>query len=531
MKISLMTRFLLLPVCLFSAAMSEAGEIAGRVLVAVGEVSAIRQAQEVRLTTGSSVESGDRIVTGADSNAQIRFSDESIVALRPKTEFSIDDYHFAGKNEASGKGFFSLAKGGFRTLTGAIGKLNREAYRVKTQTATIGIRGTHYNALLCQQQSCVGDDGQPSPDGLYGGVFDGRIGLDNQAGSREFGRDEFFFVADANTLPIRLIAPPSFLRDKLEGQIRSRSGSAPSSSQGAKDSAVKAENAATTTSDSTVLDSSYVAAENLGEKGSSSVVSPQVKAVTIVSNGHDLNTNKDEGGIAGPYGTSFRMQTGPGNTLIGYQSSYPSGNTFSASLGTATVLEAGSNVLAGNLNWGRWSGAGSHVDMNFGFPVSMDGPNLHYIYGDPATNLPTSGIVSYKPTGWTTPTDANGTAGQLISGGTVSVNFSSAVASLSGLTVGMNNAVYVVGGSASYAPNQGQFFHASTDPSSGLGTATLSCSGTNCNLNQADFLGIIVGQGGAGIGLSYGIHNIRNGTPPPPGSNVSAITGVVGYVR
>lgn len=531
MKYPTLAKFILLFALALPVAYAQAAEIAGRVLVAVGEVTAIRQAREIRLTSGSSVESGDRIVTGAESNAQIRFTDESIVALRPKTEFSIDEYHFAGEAEASNKGFFGLLKGGFRTLTGAIGKVNRDAYKVNTHTATIGIRGTHYNALLCRQQSCIGDDGQPSRDGLYGGVFDGRIGLDNQAGTREFGKDEFFYVADANTLPIRLIAPPTFLRDKLEGQIKAKSSTTPGSSPSAKDSSVKAESKPETAPVSTTLSANYVAAENLGEKGTSSVVSPQTKAVVIVAHGlNNARNNEPDGGIIGPYGTSFHPEFGPGNILIGYKSSYPSGNTFHASLGTATVLDTGTAAQAGNLNWGRWSGAGSHAEINFGFPISLDGANLHYIYGDPATNLPTSGIVNYTPVGWTTPTDAVGTTGQLLSGGTINVNFASAVANLSGLTVGMNNTTYTLGGSASFSPTQGQFFHASTEPASGIsGTASLSCRGANCGLDRADFLGVLAGQNAAGIGLSYGIYHSTPNTPP--GGRTGGITGAVGYSR
>ena len=44
---------------------------------------------------------------------------------------------------------FRLLKGGFRTVTGLIGKTDRAQYRVSTQTATIGIRGTDYEVILC----------------------------------------------------------------------------------------------------------------------------------------------------------------------------------------------------------------------------------------------------------------------------------------------------------------------------------------------------------------------------------------------
>lgn len=45
--------------------------------------------------------------------------------------------------------FFSLLKGGFRAVSGAIGKINHDDYQVATPVATIGIRGTDYLAVVC----------------------------------------------------------------------------------------------------------------------------------------------------------------------------------------------------------------------------------------------------------------------------------------------------------------------------------------------------------------------------------------------
>ena len=61
---------------------------------------------------------------------------------RPNTEFKVEDYHFSGQADGSEKGFFKLVKGSLRAITGLIGKSNKQAWRMNTPVATIGIRGT-----------------------------------------------------------------------------------------------------------------------------------------------------------------------------------------------------------------------------------------------------------------------------------------------------------------------------------------------------------------------------------------------------
>ncbi len=110
-----------------------------------------------------------------------------------------------------------------RSITGLIGRFNRENYAVKAKTATIGIRGTHFVLAQCSND-CFNRDGSKAEDGLFGGVTDGRIAVSNDAGAKEFGKNEFFHVSSSNALPEPLLAPPSFLRDQLEGQVRGKKG-------------------------------------------------------------------------------------------------------------------------------------------------------------------------------------------------------------------------------------------------------------------------------------------------------------------
>src|SRR5258706_474148 len=192
-----------------------AAQAVGRVLIAAGEVVATRAGRDVPLATGATIEKGDLIRTGEASSAQLRFADESIVAMRAKSQFEVTEYNFTGKDDGISNVAFNLVSGGMRTLTGLIGKVYKDRYRTRTPLASIGIRGTTYTLVQCRQD-CLNDDGSVAADGTYGTVFDGRVVVANPVGAREFAIDEVFFVANLSTPPQALLSRPSFLRDRLE---------------------------------------------------------------------------------------------------------------------------------------------------------------------------------------------------------------------------------------------------------------------------------------------------------------------------
>src|SRR3954463_5197845 len=100
------------------------------------------QGRQRAVSMGDNLDKGDTVRTGDNGRTQIRFTDGAYVSLQPNTEFAIKDYNFEGKVDGSERGFFSLARGAMRTVTGLIGRVNRNRYQVSTPTATIGIRGT-----------------------------------------------------------------------------------------------------------------------------------------------------------------------------------------------------------------------------------------------------------------------------------------------------------------------------------------------------------------------------------------------------
>ena len=102
---------------------------AGKVVFAVGDVAALRGTARVPLAAGATFDAGDTIVTAAQSHAQLRFTDDALVALKPDSEFRIERYNFDGSQDGTEVAVFRLVKGGFRTLTGQIGKISSDRYQ------------------------------------------------------------------------------------------------------------------------------------------------------------------------------------------------------------------------------------------------------------------------------------------------------------------------------------------------------------------------------------------------------------------
>ncbi|HUF22233.1 MAG TPA: FecR family protein [Burkholderiales bacterium] len=140
------------------------------------------------LSRTGEIRAGETVVTEADGRAHLRFADGSFVSLSPNSEFRIDDFRYAGKPDPSDRLGMSLLKGGLRTITGEIGRLTRDAYKMATRVATTGIRGTEYTVQY------VG----PS---VTGSVAGGRIEVCNAAGCLELGAGQSYFVLDENTRP------------------------------------------------------------------------------------------------------------------------------------------------------------------------------------------------------------------------------------------------------------------------------------------------------------------------------------------
>jgi hypothetical protein len=182
---------------------------AGQITHLSGILSASREDGTSKLlSVKSEVLKGDMLITENDTYARIKFSDGSEIVMRPGTQLKIDDYSYVSATPENDSVVMSILKGGLRAVTGLIGKRNRAKVIFQTATATIGIRGTHFGALLCRSD-CNGIptiSGEPPPDGLHVDVTTGAIVLVNSAGSVQIDAGKFGFVATSTLLPVEV--PP-----------------------------------------------------------------------------------------------------------------------------------------------------------------------------------------------------------------------------------------------------------------------------------------------------------------------------------
>lgn len=202
----LLVRRLLLAASVLLPAMGWAADPAGTVLVASGNVRAVAADGSARvLSRNSPVYAGEKLVTGPIARVQVKFSDGSILSLKPGTELMVDQYAYEPRGVQAM--FMSLTRGGFRTVTGAIGKLNKKDYRITTPVATIGVRGTLH-------------EGAYDPEtGLALAAWDGGTEACNARGCLELGAGadfRFGFVGLDGQLEGRL-SPPRGVGDADDG--------------------------------------------------------------------------------------------------------------------------------------------------------------------------------------------------------------------------------------------------------------------------------------------------------------------------
>jgi hypothetical protein len=165
----------------------------------------------------SEVESGDTLVSEKNTYAQIKFIDNSEITLRPGTTFKVENFSFDEGKPEGDNASYSLVKGGLRSITGLMGKRNKEKFSLKTPTATIGIRGTTFIAQFVPPPS-PGAAPPALPPGLHLNVTDGAIIVTNNGGSLGFQAGQFGYVPNVNQPPvivpsnpgIRFVPPPAF---------------------------------------------------------------------------------------------------------------------------------------------------------------------------------------------------------------------------------------------------------------------------------------------------------------------------------
>jgi hypothetical protein len=450
----------LLFVLISAAFAGQAGAAAGRVDFAVGNATVVGTDGRSRpVARGTELDSGDTVRT-AEGRVQLRMTDGSFISLQPNSEFGIKNYRFEGKTDGTESAFYSLVKGAMRTVTGLVGRVNRNAYRVATPTATVGIRGT---GGLIQ----VLPDGSTLVQGTSGIWF-----LSNPSGSIDIPAgvsglapaDPKQPPQETSIAPLAGPMPPLNLPGYVQGEQRTPSGGPVLTASG------------TTLSGVLTNGSGYAVAMAFSDNLNS----------PVFAFGSNATATFDAAG---------RMIDVPN---LQYSDFYTLGTGGShAEFGTDGILA-----------WGRWIGPATVDRCGDGCSVSVDysaNQGLHYVVGIPTAVMPQTGLATYTLLGATRPTYTDGSGAPGTLSGRLSVDFGQ-------FTVGTNLNVamadgkgYAIGGSAQITGN----LFSATD-FSGLtvsGTAGAACS-SGCNaLVNGFFAGASAERAGLGYHISDSLAN------------------------
>lgn len=432
-----------------SAALSQSALAnTGHVDFAIGNVVvAERGGRAHPLVKGAEVGSGDRITSGADGRAQIRFSDGAYMSIQPNTEFDINQYRFDGKADGTESALFGLLKGALRAVTGLVGRINHSKFQITTPTATIGIRGTGGLIQVNNDGSTlvVGSSGIWSLTNLGGS-------LDVPAGTAGFAG------TNRNAPPQRtsegpVVPPPQPTARPLPP---------------------------------------YIAGDVVGPAGNSFIPGGGAGYTVAYSGGGALNFAAPQNAVFDSTGQLTQFDALVINPAC----------VTNVCFMTVTLTLAGTQMEASNdgfLSWGRWTG---DVLQN-GTLVATIGPNqgLHYVTGipTPAASMPTGGTFTYSLVGATSPTFADGSAapGTLISA-SLTGNFTNSTISAS---------VSAAAGGETYSGSANGSINASTFTGSGIATSTGTSCSASCTLGVNGFF---TGAGATHAGLLYQFGNVRN---------------------
>lgn len=193
----------------------------GTIQLVIGTVRIEKHFGQVRQAVkGDELYEGDTISTLENSNVQIRMIDDAVIWIRPSSRFKIEKYksdqHGASKNEAH----LLLISGGLREVTGSIGKAVPADFKLKTPNATIGIRGTEFDAMYLSPELASHLN---SLAGTYNRVYQGATFLENSARQIALNKDQAGFVGlQPDDAPKVLKTIPAFLNTNSSGTFLDR---------------------------------------------------------------------------------------------------------------------------------------------------------------------------------------------------------------------------------------------------------------------------------------------------------------------
>ena len=482
-----MQKCLVLALLLLAA--GEAAAAAARVDFTYGLVTVSGpDGTERPLVRGAVLDNGDTVRT-AEGRAQLRFNDGAYVSLQPHSEFAIRDYRFDGKTDGAERGFFGLARGAMRTVTGLIGRVNRDRYQVTTPTATIGIRGTGGVIQVLDDGATliVGTSGIWSLTNAAGSV-DVPAGMSAVApGSAEQPPQRSSRAPQAGPVPLI----PENALPPLAGEFRQGDQRRPNGSLAG------------------IPDTPPPAGPGPTPPPAEPGPTPPPAPPSVLTSGD---------GYMAAFAFARVDDAAPrlvlGNGVTAQFSG--SGELLQADLAPDLYRLEGTHAdfaTDGILAWGRWIGT---TMPGAGTTTYSENQGLHYVIGTPTPVLPTQGTATYTLAGATRPTYMNDTGiGPGTFSGSLSVDFGASAVSTLDWRVAMPDRTYTIDNTP-LSLQSGSAFAAT-------GAVTQGCLTAGCT---TDISGFFAGATAERFGAGY---RINDGAGVSPTGN--AVVGAAAFQR
>ncbi len=192
-------------------------KVVGRVVLLQGDMSAQEYGGTVhKLMLDSPVYEGDILQSGAKSYAVVVFRDGGRITLQADSAFKIEQFKY-DKGAAQESAILRLLKGGARVITGLIGRLNHDNYSFHISAATIGIRGTGFDAWCngpcAEGASDFGATSDKPQDGAGVFVWSGQVALNGLTGSFLVDAGQAAIIERGTGKPVPIIVIPAYIKD------------------------------------------------------------------------------------------------------------------------------------------------------------------------------------------------------------------------------------------------------------------------------------------------------------------------------
>lgn len=130
-------------VAVLVAGEAAAADAAGTVKTVRGAVTVERGGQKAAAVPGMPVEAADRLVTGPDGSIGITLRDQTLLTAGPNSTLALERYSF-NPTTHGGELDAHLKRGSLAVISGKLAKASPESVRFRTDSVTLGVRGTEF---------------------------------------------------------------------------------------------------------------------------------------------------------------------------------------------------------------------------------------------------------------------------------------------------------------------------------------------------------------------------------------------------